>query len=133
MITGRRAAFEARCRERGVDVAAASACIVNEMGPIITVDETHSAYPKAKPLSLTQKAVNFAKATAQHVAAGVPRCTDEQVASRHAICLTCEFLKDGACEKCGCPVIRERAYISKLSWAGESCPVGKWGPVSPAG
>jgi hypothetical protein len=82
---------------------------------------------------LLTKVANFAASAARHVAAGAPRCTDEQVASRHAICSTCEFLKDGACEKCGCPVVRERAYISKLSWAGESCPVGKWGPVSPAG
>jgi hypothetical protein len=25
--------------------------------------------------------------------------------------------------------VRERQFISKLSWANESCPVGKWGPV----
>jgi hypothetical protein len=31
---------------------------------------------------------------------------------------------------CGCPVVREKAFVSKLSWAGEKCPVGKWGPVT---
>jgi hypothetical protein len=60
----------------------------------------------------------------------MPRCTDEQIAERFAICQGCELLSGGACSKCGCPVVREAKYISKLSWANESCPVGKWGPVA---
>ena len=48
MITGRRSAFEARCRERGTTLDAVRACIVSEDGDTITVDETHEAYPKAK-------------------------------------------------------------------------------------
>jgi hypothetical protein len=60
----------------------------------------------------------------------MPRATDEQVAERFAICQGCEFLSGGACSKCGCTVVRQAKFISKLSWAAESCPVGKWGPVS---
>lgn len=129
MIRGRRSSFEARCIERGYTLDEVAACIVSEDGDIITVDETHPAYPKAKPLSLAQKAANFAKSAAKHVAAGSPQCTDEQIAARFAICQGCEFLKNGSCEKCGCPIARAKKYISKIAWADQGCPVGKWGPV----
>jgi hypothetical protein len=93
---------------------------------------THPAYPaKPKPgVSLATKARNFAASAAKHVAAGMPQATDEQVAARFAICQGCEHFDGKACRKCGCPVVREKKFLSKLSWAGESCPVGKWGPVS---
>lgn len=48
MITGRRSSFESRCRERGYDLTAAVACIVSEDGDMITVDETHPAYPRLR-------------------------------------------------------------------------------------
>lgn len=152
MITGRRESFVRRCVERGYDLAAAWACVVDDHGDIITVDETHPAYPRAKPgtdsppparlvpqtsalardadtPSWLQKARNFAVAAAQHVAAGMPTCTDDEIIRRHDICMACEFFQDSACTKCGCPVKRDRQYISKLAWADQSCPVGKWGPV----
>lgn len=83
--------------------------------------------------SLFQKAANFASAAAQHVAAGAPMASDEEIARRHAICVGCEFFDGKACTKCGCPVRREKAYLSKLSWADQSCPVGRWGPVARIG
>ena len=49
MITGRRESFEARCRERGYTLDEVRPCIVSEDGDTITVDETHAAYPRAKP------------------------------------------------------------------------------------
>ena len=49
MITGPRAFFEARCVERGYTLDEVRACIVSEDGDLITVDETHQAYPRAKP------------------------------------------------------------------------------------
>jgi hypothetical protein len=79
---------------------------------------------------LLTKVANFAAAAVQHVAAGAPRCTDEQIAARHDICLGCEHYQGGACTQCGCPVSREKNLISKLAWADQSCPVGKWGTVS---
>jgi hypothetical protein len=83
-----------------------------------------------KSLSFSQKARNFAASVAKHVAAGMPQATEEQVAARFAICQGCEHFDGRACRQCGCPVVREKKFLSKLSWAGESCPVGKWGPVS---
>ena len=87
--------------------------------------------PPALP-SLAQRVANFAASAAKHVASGMPMCTDEQIAARWAICQGCEFHQNGTCVKCGCPLVRERHYISKLSWANEKCPVDKWGPVEPS-
>jgi hypothetical protein len=122
----------ARCHERGFTLDEARPCIVSQDGDKITVDETHPAYPRTeKPgLTLSQKVANFATSAAKHLAAGMPRATDEQVAERFAICQSCEHFDGKACRKCGCPIVREKQYISKLSWANESCPVGKWGPAS---
>jgi hypothetical protein len=49
MIRGRRLSFEARRQERGYTLDEVKACIVSEDGDMITVDETHPAYPRAKP------------------------------------------------------------------------------------
>ena len=132
VIACHRIYLAARCRERGYTLDEVRACIVSEDGDTITVDVDHPAYPReAKPgVSLLTKAANFATSAARHVAAGMPQATDEQVAARFAICQGCEHFDGKACRKCGCPVVREKKFVSKLSWANESCPVGKWGPVS---
>jgi len=128
MISCRLSHLEARCHERGYTLDEVRACIVSEDGDRITVDETHPAYPRhQKPgLTLLQRAANFASSAAKHVAAGMPQATSEEVAGRFAICQTCEHFDGKACRKCGCPVVRERKFLSKLSWANEKCPVGKW-------
>lgn len=133
MIRCRMYHLEQRCRERGYTLDEVRPCIVSEDGDTVTVDETHPAYPRAKPAkgpSLLQKAANFAASAAAHVAAGMPRASEEEVARRFAICQGCEFFDGKACTKCGCPVVREKQFVSKLSWANERCPAGKWGPVS---
>lgn len=124
--------LEARCRQRGYTLDEVRPCIVAQDGDKITVDQTHPAYPRERRpgVSLVTKARNLAASAAKHLAAGMPRATDEQVAERFAICQRCEHYDGHACRQCGCPVVRERKFISKLAWAGDSCPVGKWGPVS---
>lgn len=72
------------------------------------------------------KVRNFAVAAAQHVAAGMPMASDEEILRRHDICLGCEFFKNNTCSKCGCPISRDKKFVSKLAWADQSCPVGKW-------
>ena len=119
--------LDRRCREAGKQNGECDACIV-QRGDVLTVDEKHPAFPKAA-VSLIQKAANFATSAAKHVAAGMPRCTQEQIDARFAICQTCEHFDGKACRQCGCPVVRERAFVSKLAWANEKCPAGKWGPV----
>jgi hypothetical protein len=144
--------LKSRAAQRGYTFDEVRACIVSEDGDRITVDVDHPAYPRhpkpgytppppkpAEPTpdltrtdapSFLTKVRNFAVASAKHVAAGAPMASDEEIIRRHDICLGCEFLKDNACTKCGCPVVRAKQYVSKLSWADSECPVGKWGPVS---
>lgn len=49
MISCRRRHLEARCRQRGYTLEQVLACIVSEDGDRLVVDETHSAYPRARP------------------------------------------------------------------------------------
>ena len=94
---------------------------------------SHQAAPdlsRTDAPSFLTKIRNFAEAAVQHVAAGMPMASDEEIIRRHDICLTCEHLQNDACILCGCPVSRVAGYVSKLSWADQSCPAGKWGPVS---
>jgi hypothetical protein len=132
VITCRLSHLAARCRERGYTLDEVAPCIVSQSGDTITVDVDHPAYPlRPKPgVSLLTKARNFATSAAKHVAAGLPQATEEQVAARFAICQDCEHFDGKACRQCGCPVVREKKFLSKLSWADSECPVGKWGPVS---
>jgi hypothetical protein len=151
MITCHRQHLAARCRERGYTLDEARPCIISEEGDQITIDETHPAYPREpkpgfvplKPVepapdlirndapSFVQKVKNFAIASAKHIAEGAPMASDEEIIRRHDICMSCEFLKDGSCTKCGCPIVRAKKYISKLSWADSECPIGKWGKETP--
>ncbi len=147
MITGQTLHFLMRCDERGYSLDEVRACVIAMDENTTTVDETHPDYPRAtkpgfdpktrqhKPPDLArhdspsflEKVKNFAVSSAKHVAAGMPMASDAEILRRHDICQGCEFFKDNACQKCGCPISRTKKYISKLSWADQECPVGKWG------
>lgn len=95
-------------------------------------------FPCSKPLnrdnnsddpSFSQRVKNFAKSFVDHATAGFPTCTDEQIIQRHNICTGCEFFKENTCSKCGCHLTRNKQFLSKLAWADQSCPIGKWGPI----
>lgn len=86
----------------------------------------HRSKEKNDPSFIT-KVKNFASSVIDHVSAGMPTCTDEQIIKRHDICLKCEYFKDDTCQQCGCPLIRNKQFVSKLAWADQECPVGKWG------
>lgn len=77
-----------------------------------------------------EKTVNFAVAAASHIAAGAPMASGEEIARRYAICSQCEFLVNDSCAKCGCGISSIRGYVSKLSWADQECPIGKWGKIT---
>jgi hypothetical protein len=141
-ITGPFGALLLRCGERGYTAREIEPCIISRDGDMVTVDVDHPAYcrePKqhtssvAPDLARTDapsfltKVKNFAASAVQHVKEGMPMCSDEEIIRRHDICLGCEFFKENACIKCGCPVMRAKGYVSKLSWADQECPVGKWG------
>ena len=97
---------------------------------VIAERDCHSGQPdlaRTDAPSFLTKIKNFATAATGHIAAGMPMASDEEILRRHDICLGCEFLKNSSCMKCGCPVNREKKFISKLSWADQECPGGKWG------
>lgn len=128
-----RAVIEER---NGVVFLAADSPIMGQLfGAIAGTPEPQPPPPpalarEADPVSWLQKAKNFAVATVQHVAAGMPTASDEEILRRHAICQTCEHFVNDSCGKCGCPILRDRQFVSKLAWADQSCPVGKWGPAA---
>jgi len=82
--------------------------------------------------SFLAKVRNFASAAVSHVAAGMPMASDAEIIRRHDICLACKHLVNDACKLCGCPVSRVSGYVSKLSWADQECPAGKWGKAPSA-
>ena len=81
MIRCHRKHLEARCSQRGYTLEQVRPCIVSEDGDLITVDETHPAYPHAKPglgdmVASGLAAVGITKERAQAVAnaVGVKDC-----------------------------------------------------------
>jgi hypothetical protein len=68
--------LQARCRQRGYTLDEVRPCIVTQDGDQITVDETHPAYPRAKPglgdmVAAGLSAVGITKERAQAVATAV--------------------------------------------------------------
>jgi hypothetical protein len=146
MITTHKSNLIARCQQRGYTLAEVMPCVASQDGDEWTIDTDHPAYPKtpkqtvalrpappdlsrADTPSFLEKVKNFAVSSAQHVVNGMPMCSDEEIIRRHDICRGCEFFNDNTCGKCGCPLSRAKGYVSKLSWADQECPVGKWGRV----
>lgn len=77
-------------------------------------------------IDFATKVKNFGKSVVNHAVKGFPTCTEEQIIKRHNICMSCPFMKDNTCTKCGCPITRNKVYVSKLAWADQECPEGKW-------
>ena len=59
------------------------------------------------------------------------QCSQEDIDKRLSICHACEFYQNNTCLKCGCSLSRDRVFMNKLYWPDQSCPMGKWGPISP--
>lgn len=86
--------------------------------------------PKAEIVPFAKKVQNFIISATEHINNGAKLCTDDQIAERYNICQACEHFINSSCNKCGCPIMRNRRFISKLSWASSECPIGKWGKAS---
>jgi hypothetical protein len=82
--------------------------------------------------NLLRKALNYAKAKAKHVAAGLPIVSDRVLELRQAECALCPERAMDACAPCGCPL------EAKLPLATETCGMAKvgkepkWLPVTDA-
>lgn len=90
--------------------------------------EQETIVTKTTGPSFLQKAINFSSAVVHDVATGMQRCTEEEMDERIEICKTCPFYnhEDSSCNKCGCPLSREKIYRNKLYWKSSGCPIGKW-------
>jgi hypothetical protein len=97
--------------------------------------------PTGEPIipPLTDRAINLAKATANHIKTGSKYVSQDIIDARLNICKECPlFLKTegkvgGTCThaSCGCNLSRERQFLNKLYWADQKCPLDKWGPDMP--
>jgi hypothetical protein len=85
--------------------------------------------------SLVRRIKNFSVAAITHFLNGSPTCTDNQILERFEICKKCEFFRPrklnpavGKCShiKCGCSTKALKAYLNKLAWADQECPIQKW-------
>lgn len=124
--------LRARCEQRGYKWEDISPCLIKDLGNgYYDVDINHPSYPHPKSggPTLARKAMNFTSAAAAHVAAGMPTCSEEQVAARFAICSACDRYDGKVCLECGCQIKGDKQMFSKLSWTTSSCPLGKWGRV----
>lgn len=104
--------------------------------PLDRVVARCSAVPRGPILPpLHKRLANFTRAAIEHAKAGSPTCTQEQIDERHGICMACDIYLPsvdnpaiGNCthSSCGCPVTRLDKFVSKLAWADQECPLGKW-------
>ncbi|MBI3839593.1 MAG: hypothetical protein HY288_16860 [Planctomycetia bacterium] len=96
-----------------------------------------AAAPIVAAPSLFKRIKNFAPALITHARHGFPKCTQEQMDARHAICRACPggfYIRDienpnlGICghKDCGCSAGREERFLNKLGWADQACPIGAW-------
>ena len=118
--------FNFKCQHCEVSIKSNS---YQEYPPVFLCRKPLDKNSSDSSVSFAQKVKNFAKATAQHISKGLPMCNEEQILERYAICEGCEFFKDRTCTKCGCPISRDRLFASKLAWADQECPIGKWLPI----
>lgn len=106
------------------------AWICSRCGRIVAVPESNKviAVCTAEP-TLIEKAVNYTKAVATHIATGSHTRTDAEVEERLQICKKCENfnLNKGYCTRCGCRCnANKSAFTNKLRMKSQKCPEGKW-------
>jgi hypothetical protein len=75
--------LEQRCRERGYTLDEVRPCIVSEDGNVVTVDETHPAYPRARPglgdmVAAGLSAIGITKERVSALAGGDCGCSKRQ-------------------------------------------------------
>jgi hypothetical protein len=93
--------------------------------------DKQAAQSTAAP-SLARRIANFSKAAIGHAVRGLPTADQATIDARLEICKACPRFDGSICRhaKCGCGISRERAFLNKLAWADQSCPLGKWPAVA---
>lgn len=107
-----------------------------EAGPGLTV---LSAAPEDRPAlpAAWRQVANFARAVAQHMAAGAGLVSREILEQRLNICALCDkrTVDDKGrdrCSVCGCLLVGGPGGVGgKAEWASQDCPLGKWPAPQP--
>jgi hypothetical protein len=89
----------------------------------------HACVATETPASgLIERGLHFGAALAQHVAAGLPKATEEQRHERLLICERCPTYDRASqiCSDCGCNCNGRKEFLNKLNWADQACPRGHW-------
>jgi hypothetical protein len=76
--------------------------------------------------SITKRIRNFFKSLYHHVINGAKRTSPKERNRRLEICSKCEYYDGKVCLQCGCPILRQANFISKLDWKEQHCPINKW-------
>lgn len=90
----------------------------------LDVGVLEAEFPPEMPLPpLWQQAANYAAALLAHGRAGLKEAPEGVQAERQRVCEVCPSYRpsDGKCAECGCALV-----ASKLRWAEQTCPLGKW-------
>jgi hypothetical protein len=80
----------------------------------------HRRWGGIEPPSPAQQGLALLRATASHLAAGLPRVDEPTYRQRLTICQGCEFFLAFSCQKCGCN-LKVKAW-----WQEQKCPQGYW-------
>lgn len=74
------------------------------------------------------KIQTFIKALFWHIYRGFPKSSQETINNRYLTCLSCELYdtKNKQCLECGCNINQKKAFLNKLAWADQKCPLNKW-------
>lgn len=76
--------------------------------------------------SIPQRIKNFVKSLYNHIISGAKRTSPKERNRRLEICSKCEYYDGKVCLQCGCPILRQANFISKLDWKDQHCPIDKW-------
>lgn len=87
------------------------------------------------PPNLAQRLTNFIPALTNHLMAGSPKTTQEQINHRLGICRECPLFVNNICihDSCGCNIKDTQTFFNKLYWADQECPIGKWEKIAQSG
>jgi hypothetical protein len=80
---------------------------------------------------LILKIKTFLKSLWFHIAAGLPKSTEQEIYDRYTVCINCEKFKPlkEECGVCGCNITNKSVFLNKLAWADQECPIGKWSKI----
>lgn len=77
---------------------------------------------------MKEKLLLFFRALFWHISRGCPKSSKQEILYRYNICIDCSSYDEKLkiCTECGCNIKKHKAFLNKLAWADQSCPLNKW-------